>query len=109
METAKYLAVGRIWRERKGVERTERERGRERPLRKPHIHDYKLRLTLLSGVERSERPVNERGRLMGLIYVQFGNRTDRYETPYQGRGREKGTEYRRAGRVLEAGDLGFRE
>lgn len=42
----------------RSVEFGGRERGseeRERPLRKPHIHDYKLRLTLLSGVERSER------------------------------------------------------
>lgn len=35
--------------------RRERSEERERPLRKPHIHDYKLRLTLLSGVERSGR------------------------------------------------------
>lgn len=56
-------------------------------------------------------PVNERGRLMGLIYVQFGNRTNRYEPPYLGRG-GKGTESTsivEAEIVFEAGDLGFRE
>lgn len=46
---------------------------------------------------------------MGLIYVQFGNRTDRYEPPYQGRGvwEREGTGIEPV--VFEAGDLGFRE
>lgn len=57
-------------------------------------------------------PVNERGRLMGLIYVQFGNRTDRYEPPYLGRGgggeRDREHEYRRARSCSkpETSDLG---
>lgn len=46
---------------------------------------------------------------MGLIYVQFGNRTDRYEPPYdQGRGvRERKGPSTVEPVVFE--DLGFRE
>ena len=90
-------------------------------------HTYKLRLTLLSGVESGvererererERestgpgPVNERGRLTGLIYVQFGNRTNRYEPPYQEKRKHRRKTRGPGGTIFEVfdrRDLGFRE
>lgn len=60
-------------------------------------HTYKLRLTLLSGARENgpggtPESGNEWGHLTGLIYVQFGNRAQRYTQPYQAKRRQRNRE-----------------